>query len=78
MTVNDTTCPTPTAAANIAKGDVGTANGWGLWTIDDATGKTTLATYPARHLDGKPERLRGRSFRRNLCGSGALLLKMSA
>lgn len=51
MTVNGKTCPTPSAAANIAKGGVGTANGWEFWATDDATGKTTLATYRARHLD---------------------------
>ncbi len=51
MNVNDTNCPTPSAAANTAKGGVGTANGWEFWATEDPTGKTTLATYRARYLD---------------------------
>lgn len=52
LTVNGTVCPTPSAAANMAKGGVGTANGWDFWATEDLTGKKTLATYRARYLDG--------------------------
>lgn len=53
MTIDGTKCPTPSAAANQAKGGVGTANGWEFWATDDGTGKTNLATYRARYLDAR-------------------------
>ena len=53
MTIDGMTCPTPSSAANAAKGGVGTANGWEFWATEDATGKTTLATYRARYLDSR-------------------------
>ena len=43
--------PTPSAAANAAKGGVGTANGWDYWAIEEPSGKVTLATLRARYLD---------------------------
>ena len=53
MTIDGMTCPTPSSAANAAKGGVGTANGWEFWATEDATGKTALATYRARYLDSR-------------------------
>ena len=41
---------TPSAAASVAKGGKA-ANGWDFWAIEDASGRTTLGTLRARHLD---------------------------
>lgn len=49
LTVNGTSHPTPSAAATTVKG--GAANGWEFWAIQDAGGKTTLATLRARYVD---------------------------
>lgn len=51
ITVNGTTYPTPSAAAGAVKG--GAANGWDFWAVEDASGKTTLATLRARYQDAK-------------------------
>lgn len=56
LTIDGTISPTPSAAANTAKGGVGTANGWEFWAVDDLTRKITLATYRARYLDLLPSR----------------------
>lgn len=53
ITFNDTNHPTPSAAAAAVKG-TGAVNGWDFWAVDDATGKTSLATLRARYLDSLP------------------------
>lgn len=57
LTVADSTYPTPSAAASAVKKG-GAANGWDFWAMEDAGGKTTLATLRARFADacdGRPE-----------------------
>ncbi|MFC6285533.1 hypothetical protein ACFP3Q_06335 [Nocardioides sp. GCM10027113] len=51
ITVNGTAHPTPSSAASAVKG--GAANGWDFWAIEDAGGKTTLATLRARFVDAR-------------------------
>lgn len=51
ITVNGTSHPTPSAAAGAVKG--GAANGWDFWAIEDAGGKTALATLRARFVDAR-------------------------
>ncbi|WP_029212996.1 hypothetical protein [Arsenicicoccus bolidensis] len=51
ITVNGTSHPTPSAAAGAVKG--GAANGWDFWAVEDAAGKTTLATLRARFVDSR-------------------------
>lgn len=52
ITVNGTSYATPSAAAAAVKG-TGAVNGWDFWAVDDASGKTSLATLRARYLDAK-------------------------
>jgi hypothetical protein len=47
-----TSYPSPSAAACAVKN--GPANGWAFWTVDDGTGRTTLATLRARYLKVQP------------------------
>ncbi|MFC7497069.1 MULTISPECIES: hypothetical protein [unclassified Nocardioides] len=53
ITFDGTAYPTPSAAAAAVKG-TGAVNGWDFWAIEDAAGRTTLATLRARYLDSRP------------------------
>jgi hypothetical protein len=50
LTVSDVTHPTPSAAASSVKNGAA-VNGWDFWAVEDASGKTTLATLRARYVD---------------------------
>lgn len=44
--------PTPSGAASAVKNGA-PVNGWDFWAIEEPSGKTTLATLRARHLDAR-------------------------
>lgn len=52
ITVSGVQHPTPSAAASAVKGGAA-ANGWEFWAVEDATGKTSLATLRARFEDAR-------------------------
>jgi hypothetical protein len=44
--------PSLSAAASAVKGG-GSANGWDFWSVETATGRTTLATFRTQYLAGR-------------------------
>lgn len=58
ITYDGTPHPTPSAAAAAVKG-TGAVNGWDFWAVEDAAGKTSLATLRARYMDARDQGSKG-------------------